>query len=47
MIIVLGAVFMHATKIPGGRAKDVPAIAALLLLIVLLVLRSRTEMRAV
>ena len=42
MIIVLGAVFMRAIKIPGGRAKGGPTIAALLLLVVVLVLRSRT-----
>ena len=47
IIIMLGAVFMHATKIPGGLASGVPAIVSLLLLVVVLVLRSRTETRAV
>ncbi|MGY3089418.1 putative oxidoreductase [Hymenobacter sp. UYAg731] len=47
IIIMVGAVFMHATKIPGGLAKGMPAIVALLLLVVVLVLRSRTEARAV
>ena len=45
MVIMIGAVFMHATKIPGGLAKGVPAIVALVL--VVLALRSRTEVRAV
>ncbi|GAB3634880.1 hypothetical protein GCM10027422_04700 [Hymenobacter arcticus] len=39
IIIMLGAVFMHATKIPGGLAKGVPAIALLVLLFVVLALR--------
>lgn len=39
MIIMLGAVFMHATKIPGGLAKGVPAIVLLLLLVVVFQLR--------
>ncbi|GAB3868916.1 hypothetical protein GCM10028824_15010 [Hymenobacter segetis] len=47
IIIMIGAVFMHATKIPGGLAKGVPAIVALVLLVVVLMLRSRTEARAV
>ena len=47
LIIMVGAVFMHATKIPGGLAKGGPAIVALLLLVLMLVLRRRTEARAV
>ncbi len=47
IIIMIGALFMHATKIPGGLAKGVPAIVSLVLLVVVLVLRSRTEVRAV
>lgn len=47
IIIMIGAVFMHATKIPGGLAKGMPAIVCLLLLVVVLVLRSRTAVRAV
>jgi putative oxidoreductase len=47
IIIMIGAVFMHATKIPGGLAKGVPAMVCLLLLVAVLVLRSRTEARAV
>ncbi|MBJ6108059.1 DoxX family protein [Hymenobacter sp. BT523] len=46
IVIMLGAVFMHATKIPGGLAKGVPAIVALVLLVVVLVLRSRPVPRA-
>ena len=47
LIIMVGAVFMHATKIPGGLAKGGPAIVALVLLIVVLVLRRRPAVRAV
>lgn len=47
IIIMIGAVFMHATKIPGGLAKGMPAMVALLLLVVVLALRSRTAVRAV
>lgn len=36
LIIILGAVFMHATRIPGGLAKGVPALVLLALLVVLL-----------
>ena len=39
IIIMVGAVVMHATKIPGGLAKGVPAIALLVLLVVVLLLR--------
>lgn len=39
IIIMIGAVFMHATKIPGGLAKGVPAIVLLVLLFVVLALR--------
>ena len=39
VIIMIGAVFMHATKIPGGLANGVPAIVLLVLLGVLLWLR--------
>ena len=46
LIIMIGAVFMHASKIPGGLAKGVPAIVSLLLLAVVLVLRRRTAVRA-
>ena len=47
IIIMIGAIFMHATKIPGGLANGVPAIVSLLLLVVVLVLRSRTAARTV
>lgn len=47
IIIMLGAVFMHATKIPGGLANGVPALVCLALLLVVLMLRSRTAVRAV
>lgn len=39
LLIMLGAVVMHATKIPGGIANGVPAIVLLLLLAVVLWLR--------
>lgn len=39
VIIMAGAVFMHATRIPGGLAKGVPALALLVLLFVVLLLR--------
>lgn len=39
LVVMLGAVMMHATKIPGGIANGVPAIALLLLLAVVLWLR--------
>lgn len=39
IIIMLGAVVMHATKIPGGLANGGPAIVLLLLLAVVLWLR--------
>ncbi|QKG52968.1 DoxX family protein [Hymenobacter sp. BRD67] len=40
--IMLGAIFMHATRIPGGAAKGMPALVLLVLLFVLLVLRRPT-----
>lgn len=39
VIVMIGAVVMHATKIPGGLAKGVPAIVLLVLLVVVLLLR--------
>ncbi len=39
VIVMIGAVVMHATKIPGGIANGVPAIAMLVLLAVVLWLR--------
>ncbi|MBO3269235.1 MULTISPECIES: DoxX family protein [Hymenobacter] len=39
IIIMIGAVVLHATKIPGGLAGGVPAIVLLLLLLVVLWLR--------
>lgn len=39
IIIMAGAVFMHATKIPGGIAKGVPALVLLVLLVVVYLLR--------
>lgn len=39
IIIMIGAVVMHATKIPGGLAKGTPALALLVLLVVVLLLR--------
>ncbi len=46
IIIMLGAVFMHATKIPGGLAKGVPAIILLVLLFVVLALRRPAPLAA-
>ena len=42
IFIMAGAVFMHATKIPGGLAKGIPALVLLLLLFGLLLLRRPT-----
>jgi putative oxidoreductase len=39
IVIMLGAVVMHATKIPGGLAGGVPAMVLLVLLLVLFWLR--------
>jgi putative oxidoreductase len=39
IIIMLGAVFMHITKLPGGLAKGMPALVLLVLLVVVLMLR--------
>ena len=39
LIIMIGAVFMHATKIPGGLAGGLPALVSLILLGVLVWLR--------
>ncbi|TPG66412.1 DoxX family protein [Hymenobacter nivis] len=39
VIIMIGAVIIHATKIPGGLAGGVPAIVLLVLLLLLIVLR--------
>lgn len=39
IVIMIGAVVMHATKIPGGLAGGVPALVLLALLLVLLWLR--------
>ena len=47
IIIMTGAVYLHATKIPGGLANGVPALVFLALLVVVLVLRSRTNGRPV
>lgn len=42
VIIMLGAVVMHATKIPGGLAGGIPAIVLLVLLLVVFWLRRPT-----
>ncbi|GAB3800594.1 hypothetical protein GCM10028819_26200 [Spirosoma humi] len=39
LIIMIGAVVMHATKIPGGLAGGIPAVVCLVLLAVVLWLR--------
>ncbi|WP_151089019.1 DoxX family protein [Hymenobacter baengnokdamensis] len=46
IFIMLGAIFMHATRIPGGIAKGVPAMVLLVLLFVLLLLRRPTTTTA-
>ncbi|MVN75243.1 DoxX family membrane protein [Hymenobacter sp. HMF4947] len=46
IIIMIGAVYLHATKIPGGLAKGVPALVLLVLLVVVLVLRRPTTLAA-
>ncbi len=47
IIIMLGAVYLHATKIPGGLANGIPALVLLALLLVVVLLRSRTDVRPV
>ena len=42
IVIMAGAVFMHATKIPGGIAKGMPALVLLVLLVVVYLLRRPT-----
>jgi putative oxidoreductase len=42
IVIMIGAVVMHATKISGGIAKGVPAIVLLVLLVVVYLLRRPT-----
>ncbi|MBC6696845.1 DoxX family protein [Hymenobacter puniceus] len=42
VIIMLGAVVMHATKIPGGLAGGIPAIVLLVLLLLVFWLRRPT-----
>lgn len=39
IVIMLGAVWVHATKVPGGIATGMPAIVLLVLLIVIFMLR--------
>jgi putative oxidoreductase len=39
LIIMIGAVWVHATKIPGGIATGGPAIALLVMLVLILLLR--------
>ena len=46
IIIMAGAVFMHATKIPGGIAKGVPALVLLGLLVVVYLLRRPAPLAA-
>ncbi len=46
IVIMLVAVFMHATKIPGGLAKGTPAIVLLVLLIVVVLLRRPAPLAA-
>ena len=43
IVIMIGAVYLHATKIPGGLAKGVPAMVLLVLLLVVFMLRRRQE----
>lgn len=46
IIVMIGAVIMHATKIPGGIAGGVPASVLLVLLAVLVWLRRPTQVTA-
>lgn len=46
LVVMLGAVVMHATKIPGGIANGVPAIVLLLLLVAVLWLRRPAQVTA-
>lgn len=46
MLIMVGAVVMHATKIPGGLANGVPALVLLALLAVVLWLRRPAPLTA-
>ncbi len=46
VIIMIGAVFMHATKIPGGLSGGIPALVALILLGVLVWLRQLKQNKA-
>ena len=47
MIIMVGAAFTHATKIPGGLLpKGIPALALLVLLVVIFLLRRPTSVAA-
>ena len=46
LVVMLGAVMMHATKIPGGIANGVPAIVLLLLLSAVLWLRRSAQVTA-
>ncbi|RYF46265.1 MAG: DoxX family protein [Cytophagaceae bacterium] len=47
LIIMIGAVVLHATKIPGGLAGGLPAVACLVLLAVVLWLRWPVSARAI
>jgi uncharacterized membrane protein YphA (DoxX/SURF4 family) len=42
IIIMIGAVYMHAVKIPGGIANGMPALVSLILLVVVYLLRRPT-----
>ena len=46
IIIMLGAVWVHATKVPGGIATGVPAIALLVILLIIIALRRPTSLVA-
>ena len=47
IVIMIGAVVLHATKIPGGIAGGTAAMVLLVLLVVVYLLRSRPAVRAV
>ncbi|XWW45009.1 DoxX family protein [Fibrella sp. USSR17] len=47
LLIMIGAVVMHVTKIPGGLTGGVPALVCLILLALLLWLRSPFSAKAV
>ncbi|QKG56947.1 DoxX family protein [Hymenobacter sp. BRD128] len=46
IIIMLGAIWVHATKVPGGIATGVPAISLLVILFIIIALRRPAPLAA-